>query len=140
MTTRMEGPHVDPVVGHIVEFGRYGYLCWGLVDETPPGDTLSDDGFHYRMVKPHSDDGPWEAQYTRTVSVCRCIDGETEEQQVRRFLWRTSDGRRWEEHRIGLDYHSDMFWGPDLLWSHATAATADCGPAEDVSHLLHPAP
>lgn len=139
MTTRLEGPHVEPVVGHIVEFGRYGYLTWGLVDETPPDDTFSDGGFHYRMVKPHGDDGPWEAAFTRTVSVCRCIDGETEEQQVRRSLWCTPDGRRWEQQRMGVDDQWPM-WGIDLLWAHATSATADCGPAEDVSHLLHPAP
>jgi len=139
VTTRLEGPHVVPVVGHIVEFGRYGYLSWGLVAESPPEDTLPGDGFHYRMVIPHGDDGPWEATFTRTVSVCRCIDGETEEQQVRRSLWRTPDGRRWEQHRIGYDDHWPM-WGNDLLWAHVTGATADFGPAEDVSHLLHPAP
>jgi hypothetical protein len=137
VTTRLEGPHVAPVVGHIVEFGRYGLLSWGLVAASPPEDTLPGDGFHYRMVKPHGDDGPWEATFTRTVSVCRCIDGETEEQQVRRSLWRTADGRRWEQHRIGSGDSWPM--DSDLLWSHVTAATADLGLADDVSHLLRSA-
>lgn len=141
MTKRLEGPHLLAVEGHIVEFGRYD-VRWGLVCAAPepPAWELPDagdreGGFFYQPVIPRGDDGPWEREYTVTVSVCRCDCGGTEEVRYRRHLWQTPDGRRWESTEI-LPGSLTSAFGLDVSWAHETNATGDLGEAAEISRLL----
>lgn len=138
MTKRLEGPHLVAALGHIVEFGRYE-PHWGLVCAAPEPSAWElphpDNGFFYQMVDPHDDDGPWEREYTATVSVCRCDCGGTEQVRYRRHLWGTPDGRRWASTEILPGSLTGAF-GLDAIWAHEESATGDLGEAADLSHLL----